>query len=303
MASEQSSDGGAELGRFLRARRTQTAPEQVGLKAGAGLRRTPGLRREELATLAGISIDYYVRLERGKETRPSPSVVDALARALQLDDAEHQHLRELAVRAARYAPETPPAPSRTVRPHLKLLLDAMRPNPAYIVSRSMDLLASNPGGLALYAGLEDWPATQRNLARYLFLHPVARELFPDWDIQIRACIARLRALAGTAPDAPDLTTLVGELVLKSPDFARLWDRYDVTGRKAIHKTFHHPQVGEVTLAAQSMELDGTPGRRLVAYAAEPGTPDHDALLLLDMTAPAPSRRQAMNDVPQPRASP
>ncbi|WP_327312958.1 helix-turn-helix transcriptional regulator [Streptomyces sp. NBC_01235] len=299
MASEQSSDGGAELGRFLRARRTQTAPEHVGLTAGAGLRRTPGLRREELATLAGISIDYYVRLERGKETRPSPSVVDALARALHLDDAEHQHLRELAVRAARYAPEPPPAPNRTVRPHLKLLLDAMRPNPAYIVSRSMDLLASNPGGLALYAGLDDWPATQRNLARYFFLHPAARELFPDWDIQIRACIARLRALAGTAPDAPDLTTLVGELVLKSPDFARLWDRYDVTGRKATHKTFRHPQVGEVTLAAQSMELDGTPGRRLVAYAAEPGTPDHDALLLLDMTAPdpGPGRRPAMNDVP------
>ncbi|MBK3566946.1 helix-turn-helix transcriptional regulator [Streptomyces sp. MBT62] len=290
MAAEQSSDGGAELGRFLRARRTQTAPEQVGLKAGTGLRRTPGLRREELATLAGVSIDYYVRLERGKETRPSPSVVDALARALQLDDAEHQHLRELAVRAARYAPEPPPVPSRTVRPHLKLLLDAMRPNPAYVVSRSMDLLASNPGGLALYAGLDDWPATQRNLARYLFLHPAARELFPDWDIQTRACIARLRALAGTAPDAPDLTTLVGELVLKSPDFARLWDRYDVTGRKATHKTFHHPQVGDVTLAAQSMDLDGTPGQRLVAYAAEPGTPDHDALLLLDMTVPDPDRR-------------
>lgn len=303
MASEQSRDGGAELGRFLRARRTQTAPEQVGLKVGAGLRRTPGLRREELATLTGISIDYYVRLERGKETRPSPSVVDALARALRLDDAEHQHLRELAVRAARYAPEPPPAPSRTVRPHLKQLLETMRPNPAYIVSRSMDLLAWNTGGLALYAGLADWPATRRNLARYLVLHPAARELFPDWDIQIRACIARLRALAGTAPDAPDLTSLVGELVLKSPDFAKLWERYDVTGRKATHKTFHHPQVGAITLAAQSMELDGTPGQRLVAYAAEPGTPDHDTLLLLDMTAPdpGPGRRPAMNDVPQPHA--
>ncbi|MCX4760123.1 helix-turn-helix transcriptional regulator [Streptomyces sp. NBC_01275] len=317
MASEQSSDGGAELGRFLRARRTQTAPEQVGLTVGAGLRRTPGLRREELATLTGISIDYYVRLERGKETRPSPSVVDALARALQLDDAEHQHLRELAVRAALphsrlrssggtpIAPEPPPVPSRTVRPHLKLLLEAMRPNPAYIVSRSMDLLAFNPGGLALYAGLDDWPVTQRNLARYFFLHPAARELFPDWDIQIRACIARLRALAGTAPDAPDLTRLVGELVLKSPDFAKLWERYDVTGRKATHKTFHHPQVGAVTLAAQSMELDGTPGQRLVAYAAEPGTPDHDALLLLDTTdpGPGPGRRPAVNDVPQPHAAP
>ncbi|WP_371619523.1 helix-turn-helix transcriptional regulator [Streptomyces sp. NBC_00454] len=302
MASEQSSGGGAELGRFLRARRTQTTPEQVGLAVGAGLRRTPGLRREELATLTGISIDYYVRLERGKETRPSPSVIDALARALQLDDAEHQHLLELAARAARYAPEPPPAPSRTVRPHLKLLLETMRPNPAYIVSRSMDLLAWNPGGLALYAGLDDWPATQRNLARYLFLHPAARELFPDWTVQVRACVARLRALAGTAPDAPDLTALVGELLLKSPDFARLWERYDVTGRKPARKTFHHPHVGTFSLTPQSMHLEGTPGQRLGVYTAEPGTPDHDAVLLLDMTAPGPGPggSPATNDEPQPQ---
>ncbi|MBF8191899.1 helix-turn-helix domain-containing protein [Nonomuraea sp. K274] len=282
-----------ELGRFLRARRTQTSPEQVGLSIGTGLRRTPGLRREELATLSGISIDYYVRLERGKETRPSPSVIDALARALRLDDEEHQHLRELAVRAAHYAAEPPPAPSRTVRPHLKLLLETLRPSPAYIVSRSMDVLAWNPGGLALYAGLEDWPLKQRNIARYLFLHPASRGLFPDWDNQIRGCVARLRAQAGTAPDAPDLTNLVGELLLKSPDFAKLWERYDVTGRKPVHKTFHHPHVGTITLSAQSMNLDGTPGQRLGVYVAEPGTPDYDAMLLLDLTAPeAPAKAEA-----------
>ncbi|MFJ2092678.1 helix-turn-helix transcriptional regulator [Streptomyces sp. NPDC087901] len=286
MASEQTS--GDELGRFLRARRNQTSPESVGLTPGPGVRRTPGLRREELATVAGISIDYYTRIERGKETRPSPAVIDALARALHLDDDEHHHLRELAVRAARYAPEPPPPPSRAVRPHLKLLLEAMRPNPAYIVSRSMDLLAWNPGGLALYAGMADWPAKQRNLARYLFLHPTARQLFPDWDTQVRGCVARLRAEAGTNPDAPDLTSLVGELLLKSPDFARLWERYEVIGRKKIEKTFHHPQVGELTLSGQSMHLDGTPGQRLGAYTAEPGSPDHDAMLLLDMTAPRPT---------------
>ncbi|MEV1021326.1 helix-turn-helix transcriptional regulator [Streptomyces sp. NPDC050264] len=293
MASERSTStgggGGMELGRFLRARRTQTAPEQVGLTVGTGLRRTPGLRREELATLAGISIDYYVRLERGKETRPSPSVLDALARALHLDDQEHQHLRELAARAARYAPEPPPAPGRTVRPHLKLLLESMRPEPAYIVSRSMDVLAWNPSGLALYAGMDDWPVKQRNLARYLFLHPAARELFPDWENLVRACVSRLRATAGTAPDAPDLATVVGELLLKSPDFARLWERYDVTGRKTALKTFRHPHVGTIGLTAQSMDVEGTPGQRLVVYVAEPATPDHDALLLLDMTAPQPSR--------------
>ncbi len=283
MAPEQHS--GDELGRFLRARRTQTSPRFVGLAPGPGVRRTPGLRREEIATLAGVSIDYYTRLERGKETRPSPAVVDALARALQLDDAEHQHLRDLAVRAARYLPQNAPVPSRTVRPHLRLLLETVRPNPAYVVSRSMDVLAHNPGGLALYAGIEDWPATRRNLGRYLFLHPAAREVIPDWDNQIRHCVSRLRTLAGTDPDAPDLTQLVGELLLKSPDFAKLWDRYDVTGRKITSKTFHHPQVGAITLHFQGMTLEGTPGQRFGVYTAEPGTPDHDAMLLLDLTAP------------------
>ena len=293
MASESAHSEGAELGRYLRARRTQTSPAHVGLTVGAGIRRTPGLRREELATLSGISIDYYVRLERGKETRPSPAVLDALARALHMDDQEHQHLRELAARAARYAPEPPPAPSRTVRPHLKLLLESLRPNPALVISRSMDVLAWNSGGLALYAGLEEWPAKHRNLARYLFLHPAARDLFADnWDRQITGCVARLRAIAGTAPDAPDLTNLVGELLLKSPDFAGLWERYEVTGRKPVQKTFHHPQVGTLTLTSQSLHIEGTPGQRIGVYTAEPGSPDHDALLLLDMTAgvPSPSTR-------------
>jgi transcriptional regulator with XRE-family HTH domain len=280
-----------ELGRFLLARRTQTSPDQVGLTVGPGLRRTPGLRREELATLAGMSIDYYVRLERGKETRPSPSVLDALARALQLDEAEHQHLRELAARAARYAPEPPPPPSRTVHPHLKLILETLRPSPAYLISRSMDLLAWNSGGLALYAGLDDWPAKQRNLARYLFLHPTARILFQDdWEYQVRGCVARLRAQAGIDPDAPDLTSLVGELLLKSPEFAKLWERYDVVGRKNAQKTLHHPEVGTLTLSGQSMHLEDTPGQRLGVYTAEPGTPDHDAMLLLDLTASQSAER-------------
>jgi len=294
MAREQRQDGGTELGHFLHARRTQVTPAAVGLGQSAGVRRTPGLRREEVAALAGVSIDYYTRLERGRETRPSPAVVDALARALKLDADEHEHLRALAARAARYAPEPPAVPSRTVRPQLKLLLEKLRPNPAYITSRTLDLLAWNPGALALYDGIDDWPASQRNIGRFLFLHPAAREIYADWDNQIRTCVARIRALAGTDPDAPDLAGLVGELLLKSPDFASLWERYEVTRRNSgQQKTFHHPQVGTITLGFQGMELEGTPGQRLGVYIAEPGTPDYDAMVLLDMAAQARTGKPAV----------
>ena len=260
MAAEQPHDtGGTELGRFLRARRSQVTPADVGFAPGTGVRRTPGLRREEVAALAGVSIDYYTRLERGKETRPSPAVTDALARALKLDPDEHEHLRALSARAARYAPEPPVAPSRSVRPQLRLLLETLRPNPAHITSRTLDVLAANPGAMALYAGLGEWPAAQRNIGRFLFLHPAARDIYADWDYQIRGCVARLRALAGTDPDAPDLAALIGELLLKSPEFARLWERYDVTRRTAaLSKTFHHPQVGTITLGFQGLQLENTP---------------------------------------------
>ncbi|WP_410611276.1 helix-turn-helix transcriptional regulator [Amycolatopsis sp. lyj-109] len=278
---------GTELGCFLRACRNRLTPAEVGLTAGSGLRRTPGLRREELATLAGISMDYYNRLERGKETRPSPSVVDALAAALRLEETESEHLRILAVRAARTSPEPPAAPGRVVRPGVELLLESMRPHPAHVVSRTGDLLAHNPGGLRLLAGIESWPVKQRNVARYLFLHPSAREVFADWGNQLRGCVAFLRALAGTDPDAPDLTTLVGELLLKSPEFARLWARYDVKGHSHGRKTFRHPDVGEFTLGFQSMRLPDTQGQNVVVYHAEPDTPEYDAMVLLDMAASEP----------------
>jgi len=151
----------------------------------------------------------------------------------------------------------------------------------------------SPGTLAPYAGIDDWPASQRNIGRFLFLHPAARDIYADWDHQIRGCVARMRALAGTDPDAPDLAGLVGELLLKSPDFARLWERYDVTGRSSGQKkTFNHPQVGTITLGFQGMQLEGTPGQRLGVYLAEPGTADYDAMVLLDMTAPRQAARPA-----------
>lgn len=271
-----------ELGTFLLARRGGLRPADVGLPAGTGTRRTPGLRREEVAALAGVSIDYYVRLERGKETHPSPSVVEALAAAFHLNEEERVFLRELAALAARRAPEPRPLPSRRVRPTITQLLETLRPNPAYIVSRTNDLLAANPGGLRLLHGIADWPEQQRNTVRYVFLHPAARELWADWEQKAKGCVAQLRALAGTDPDAPDLAALVGELIVKSPDFNRLWERYEVRTIGDGEKTLRHPEVGTMTLSHEGLSLNRAQGQRLIVYMAPPGSPDHDAMTLLDL---------------------
>ncbi|MEV5568346.1 helix-turn-helix transcriptional regulator [Streptomyces sp. NPDC052196] len=277
-----------EFGKFLRARRGDVRPADVGLPAGTGTRRTPGLRREEVAALAGVSIDYYVRLERGKETRPSPAVVEALADALRLNPEESGFLHELAVRAARRAPEPRPLPSRQVRPTVTQLLETLRPNPAYVVSRTNDLLAANPGGLRLLHGIADWPERQRNTVRYIFLHPAARELWADWEQKAKGCVAQLRAIAGTDPDAPDLAALVGELIVKSPDFNRLWDRYEVHTIGDGKKTLRHPEVGTMTLSHEGLSLNRAQGQRLIIYMAPPGSPDHDKMALLDLAASGPS---------------
>ena len=184
-----------------------------------------------------------------------------------MEPDEHEHLRSLAALAARRVSESPPAPSRAVSHGVRILLDSLRPNPAHVVARNGDLLAWNPGGLRLLADLADWPVRQRNIWRYTFLHPTARTLFEDWEGQLRVCVT--------------LVAIVGELVLKSPEFAGLWRRYDVHGHTRGHKTFHHPEVGDLTLGYQSMTLNGTPGQALIAYYAEPGTPEHDAVTLLD----------------------
>ncbi len=270
-----------ELGRFLRARREGVRPQDAGLPPGTGSRRTPGLRREEIATLAGVSIDYYTRLERGRETRPSPAVVDALARALRLDGDEHEYLKSLAAQAARRAPDPPKPPSRALRPTARLLLETLRPNPAYVVSRTYDILAANPGGARLHPGLLDWPPRQRNTIRYTFLHPEARDLWPDWEQKARGCVAQLRAVAGSDPDAPDLAALVGELLVKSPDFGRVWGRYEVRRAGAGNRVMRHPLVGTLHLAHETLSLNRADGHNIIVYLAEPGTPDHDAMVLLD----------------------
>jgi hypothetical protein len=173
----------------------------------------------------------------------------APAGALRLDEEEHAFLRELAVRAARRAPEPRPMPSRAVRPSVRLLLESVRPCPAYVYGRTNDLLAANPGGLRLLHGLSDWPPRQRNTIRYTFLHPAA---------------------------------LIGELIVKSPDFARMWERYDVHTVGPGRKTFRHPVVGTMTLSHEVLQINGASGQRATVYLAEPGTPDHDKMQLLDL---------------------
>ena len=280
-------NGSGELGVFLKARRAAVQPGDVGLPVGTGVRRTPGLRREEVAILSGVSVDYYTRLERGKETNPSPAVVDSLARILQLHPDEHEHLRNLVSATARPTPsaERRERP-RKVREGPLVLMEALRPYPAYVVSRTNDVLAANPAGRALFHGIWDWPLKYRNITRYLFLHPEAKRLYPEWDKLVPKSVAYLRARAGADPDDPDLVRLIGELVVKSPEFASMWERYEVKNLGKGTKRFQHPVVGAMTLDYEAMELAGSDGQRLIAYYAVPGTPDYDAAVLLDMTGAA-----------------
>jgi transcriptional regulator with XRE-family HTH domain len=270
-----------ELGGFLRARRGRVRPQDVGLPAGTGMRRTPGLRREELAALAGVSIDYYARLEQGKETNPSASVLDALAGALLLDDDAHAHLYAIANQAAGRTLPARRLAGRSVRPAIELLIEQLRPSPAYVLNRISDVLAANAEALALFAGLKEWPERRRNTIRYVFLHPVARDLFADWHHAATTAVANLRA--ALADPADEGTALVRELNASSPQFVELWDRHDVRPRPSQPKTFHHPGVGAITLQHEVLHL-ADEGQRLSIYQAAPGTADHDALMLLGLHA-------------------
>jgi hypothetical protein len=274
--------GPNELGDFFRARRARLRPGDVGLPPGPGTRRTPGLRREEVAALAGLSIDYYIRLEQGKESNPGGPILDGLARALQLNGEEHAHLYALANHTAGRTARGSPRASRVVRPGVRQLLETVRPCPAYVLTRTSDLLAANPEGLTLFSGLADWPAGRRNTIRYTFFHPAARELFADWDHAAETTAAHLRSLTAGTPGDPDVSALIAELLDGSPEFARLWQRHDVRQRRGEAKPFRHPQAGEFTLTYEVLHL--ADGQRMTVYQAEPGSRDHDALTLLSMIA-------------------
>ncbi|WP_157252282.1 helix-turn-helix domain-containing protein [Nonomuraea typhae] len=267
------------MANFLRIRRGRIGPAEVGLPIGPGRRRTPGLRREELAALAGVSVDYYTRIEQGRETAPSDSVLDALARALKLTGDEHAHLLALADRAAGRTPRRRPLAVQPPRPGLLLLLESVRPSPAYVLDPVNDVLAANPEGLALMPGLGDWPAGQRNTIRYTFLHPAARTVFADWDRVARNCVAHLHTAELDAPEPA--AALVAELSAASAEFAALWRRHDVWVKRGGETAFLHPVIGPLTLTNEVLTAGGD-RQRLLLYQAAPGTAEHDALVLLAM---------------------
>lgn len=256
------------LGDFLRARRELVRPAEVGL-AGGGLRRVPGLRREEVAMLAGISAEYYLRLEQGRDRTPSLQVIESLARVLQLDSAAVAHLARLA------QPRPRSSPAETLPDCFPTLLNTLNV-PAFVVNRYRDVLAANPLAIALSPLMR--PGTNRLIT--FFTDPSAREFHPDLGENAAGVVAQLRAEMGNDTDDPRLHSLIDELSLKSHDFRTLWARHDITRGGTGSGVIHHPQVGELHLRRQKLSVVGAESLQLVLYHAEPGTPSADALTRL-----------------------
>ncbi|GAA2745595.1 MULTISPECIES: helix-turn-helix transcriptional regulator [Kitasatospora] len=287
-------DTPTELGEFLRTRRARLRPEDVGLVSYGARRRVPGLRREELAQLAGVSAAYYTRLEQGQSGNASEAVLDALARALRLSEDEHAHLRNLARpgRARRRPPERP----ESVRPAVRQLIAALDV-PVIVLDRRSEVLAWNPLGHALIAGhldptAPDRPADRPNLQRMLFLDPHTRELYPLWEEEARRAVASLRLAAGRHSDDRRLAELVGELLMKSPEFADLWARHPVRNCVSGVKLFHHPVVGELELTFETLRTADESGQWMLMYSAEQGSVAEAGLRLLREAEVHPRRAAA-----------
>ena len=287
-------DNRSEVRDFLTTRRAKVTPEQAGLPSFGGHRRVAGLRREEVALLAGVSVDYYTRLERGDLKGVSEGVLEALARALQLDEAEYAHLLDLARAAGPRAtrPERRTARQQHVRPAVQRVLDAMVTAPAYVRNGRLDVLAANALGRALFAPLFGSATAGRppNIARFIFLDPAARDFYLGWEQLAGDTVALLRAEAGRDPYDRALTELVGQLSTRSDTFRTRWAAHNVRLHRSGVKNLHHPVVGDVSLAYESLELTADQGLRLNAYTAEPGTAAQDALsLLASWSASEPGR--------------
>lgn len=274
-------DNRAEVREFLITRRARISPRQAGVETFGERRRVPGLRREEVARLAGVSVEYFTRLERGNLRGVSDTVLDAIAGALMLDDAEREHLFDLAhianataTRAARAPRDTP------VRPELQYLLDAVTAAPAFLVNNRMDLVAGNALAHAMYSVMYRGSDRPVNFSRHIFLDPTARDFYTDWDRAAWTNVAILRREAGRHPRDKRLAALVGELSMCSEEFRTLWAAHDVRKHYAGAKSFQHPVVGRLELNFQSLELDGDAGLTMTVYTATPGSPSEDALRLL-----------------------
>jgi transcriptional regulator with XRE-family HTH domain len=267
-----------DLGEYLRARRAATRPEDAGFPSG-GRRRVAGLRREEVAVAAGMSADYYMRLEQGRETHPSPQVLDALGRALGLDDDGRLHLFRLAGLAPAPAASAASSSERA-DPELLALLDSWPQHPALVLGRAYDVLAANTLGRALFAGAQH----RDNLARMLFLDPGARALWADWPAAAAATVAGLRLAEGAAPDDARLRAVLRELTEASPEFAQLRATGDARAKRPMRKGFLHPEVGPLDLRTHAFDVRAAPGQELVVYRAEAGSPSAEALALLGSLA-------------------
>ena len=269
-----------EIREFLTSRRARITPDQVGL-ASYGPRRVPGLRREEVAVLAGVSIQYYTRLERGDMNGVSESVLEALAGALQLDDAERAHLFDLA-RAAHPPPARPRRrqAKQRVRPEVQWTLDAITGAAAFVGNDRLDILAANQLGRALYSELYAAPARPVNTARFVFLDPRAEAFYVDWDRAATETVAILRSAAGRDPHDRELSDLVGELATQSEAFRTRWAAHNVRFHNTGVKHFHHPVVGELSLSFNRLDLAADPGLTIFTYTAEPGSRSEEALKLL-----------------------
>nr|WTB28769.1 helix-turn-helix transcriptional regulator [Streptomyces sp. NBC_00830] len=272
-------DRRAELVEFLRTRRARLKPEDVGLPALGRHRRVPGLRREELAQLAGVSVAYYTRLEQGNGRNVSTEVLDSIARALRLTDAEHAHLNHLASPKRHKKRQTTTHPQH-VRPGLRQLLEVMEGVPAYVTGGRSEVLAWNRMAAAVFGDWGELPVRERNWARLVFLVPAYHDLFVDWDSKASDLVSSLRLYAGSHPDDPELSALVGELSVKSDEFRRLWATHDVREKSHGVKRLRHPLVGPLTLSYEGMSLPDDDEQILVVYHAEPGSPSDEALRLL-----------------------
>ncbi|TNU73093.1 helix-turn-helix domain-containing protein [Miniimonas arenae] len=279
-------DNRADVREFLMSRRAKVTPEAAGV-IGAGdpsTRRVPGLRRSEVAALAGVSVEYYAKLERGAIGGASAAVLDAVAQALQLDDTERAHLLDLA-RAADGIPPSGRARRRSTRPgaprsSLQWALAAITDGVAFVRDQRQDLLATNALGRAFYSPVIGDGGRTPNLARFQFLDPAARDFYPDWDRFAQMCVAIMRAEAGRDPHDKGLQDLVGELSTRSEVFRRLWGAHDVRTHGSGTKRFHHPVVGELTLAYEELAITAEPGQVLMVYTAKPGSPSAERLRLL-----------------------